>query len=215
MRQQWLVRRAFALYFEKKYADVVALLKPQLEQLKSPERQAEALFLLGSSQLELKQYADAAQSLSKSLAAGPHGPQADEALLALAVAHSAMKDPAAQADLKKLIADFPQSKLLDRAHFRLGEMLLESGDNAGAANEYQWVLDHAADSPLVPGALVGLGWSQLNRSDAAAAQKSFAAVDKWKNIPAIRSSPGPDTAGPRPGSNSRITPERRKMSKPI
>lgn len=182
--RSWLVRRAFALYFEKKYAEVVSLLKPAVEQLKSPERQAEALFLLGSSQLELKQYSDAALSLQKSLAAGPHGSQADEALLALAIARSATKDAGAQSDLKRLIADFPQSKLLDRAHFRLGEMLLEAGDNAGAAAEYQWVLDHAADSPLVPASLVGLGWSQLNRSDAAGAEKSFAAlIDKHAGDP--------------------------------
>jgi len=183
---QWLVRRAFALYFEKQYADVIALLKPQLEQLKSPERQSEALFLLGSSELELKQFADAADSLSKSIGASQHGPQADEALLALAVAHSAMKAPAAKANLKMLIADYPQSKLLDRAHFRLGEMLLESGDNAGAATEYQWVLDHAASSPLVPGALIGLGWTQLNRGDAAAGLKSFAeVVDKHAGDPLV------------------------------
>ena len=183
---QWLVRRAFALYFEKKFAEVIALVKPQLEKLKSPERQSEALFLLGSSQLELKQFADAAQSLSKSLATGPRGPQADEALLALAIAHSATKDAAAQGDLKRLIAEFPNSKLLDRAHFRVGESLLESGDNAGAATEYQWVLDHAANSPLVPGALIGLGWTQLNRGDAATAQKSFAqVVDKHAGDPLV------------------------------
>lgn len=174
--QQWLVRRGFALYLEKHYTDVVALLKAALDDIKSRERKSEALFLVGSSQLELKQYADARQSLEKSLAAAPHGPQADEALLALAVARSATKDASAAADLKRLIADFPQSKLLDRAHFRLGELLMESGDNAAAAAEYQWVVDHAADSPLVPGALVGLGWSELNRSDAAAAEKSFGEV---------------------------------------
>ena len=211
---QWLVRRAFALYFEKKFAEVIALVKPQLEKLKSPERQSEALFLLGSSQLELKQFADAAQSLSKSLATGPRGPQADEALLALAIAHSATKDAAAQGDLKRLIAEFPNSKLLDRAHFRVGESLLESGDNAGAATEYQWVLDHAANSPLVPGALIGLGWTQLNRGDAATAKK----IDLrkwWINMPAIRSWPVRDTVGQRPGSNSRITPARSTTPKPI
>ena len=53
---QWLVRRALARYLQKQYSDVVALLKPQAAKLNQADRKAEALFLLGSSQLELKQY---------------------------------------------------------------------------------------------------------------------------------------------------------------
>ncbi len=176
---QWLVRRALAQYLQKKYADVVAGLKPELANLKSPERQAEAQFLLGSSYLELKQYPDATEALQKSLAAAPHAAAADEGLSALASAQQATHDIAgATATLKKLIAEFPQSKLLDRAHFRLGEMMFAGGDYAGAATEYQWVLDHGAGGTLAAPALAGLAWTQLNRSDYAAADKSFTSVIK-------------------------------------
>jgi TolA-binding protein len=176
---QWLVRRALAQYLQKKYAEVVAGLKPALAKLKSPERQAEAQFLLGSSYLELKQYPEAAEALQKSLAAAPHAAAADEALLALAAAQQATRDTAgAMATLKKLVADFPQSKLLDRAHFRLGEMVFATGDYAGAATEYQWVLDHGAGGSLAAPAQAGLAWTQLNRSDYATADKSFTSLIK-------------------------------------
>jgi TolA-binding protein len=184
--EQWLVRRALSRYMQKQYGDVVSSLRPQLSRLKSPERQAEAHFLLGSSELELKHYREAIEALKASLAAQPKGPQADEALLALATAQRGANDAAgAKATIDRLLTDFGDSKLADRAHFRSGEWKFESGDYAGAAADYQWIVDHAASSTLAPGALVKLGWSHFNRTDYAAAEKTFSrAIDKFGGQPA-------------------------------
>ena len=55
---------------------------------------AEAHYLLGGSQVELKQSEAAAKSLEASLAAQPKWQQADDALLLLAQAYGDLKDGA-------------------------------------------------------------------------------------------------------------------------
>ncbi len=183
--QQWLVRRGLAQYLQKQYADVVSLLKPQAPKLKVAERQAEALFLLGSSQLELKQYADAVESLKAALAAQPKAPQADETLFALASAQRGANDAGgAKETLKRLFAEHADSKLADRAHFRLAEWSFGAGEFDAASTEYRWLVDHAPRSPLTPRAAVGLGWSQINKSDFAAAAETFStALEKYSGQP--------------------------------
>ena len=195
--EQWFVRGALARYLQKQYSDVVAIVKPQVAKLKQPDRKAEALFLLGSSQLELKQFGDAAQSLAASIAVQPKSATGDETLFALASAQRGAGDAnGAKETLKRLFADYADSKLADRAHFRLAEWSFDSGAFDAAASEYQWLVDHAAQSPLAPRALVGLGWSQISKSDFAGAAKSFsAALEKYAGQPvAIRALYGRATA---------------------
>ena len=72
--EQWMVRRGLARYLQKQYGDVVSSLRPQLAKLKTRERQAEAQFLLGSSELELKHYREAIEALKASLAAAQGSP---------------------------------------------------------------------------------------------------------------------------------------------
>ena len=184
--EQWLVRRALASYLQKKYGDVVAFLNPKLAKLKAPERIAEAQFLVGSSELELKHYGEAVKALQASLTAQPKGPQTDETLLALAIAQRGANDAAAaKQTIARLIAEYGAGKVADRAHFRSAEWRFESGDYNGAADDYRWVIDHAGSSPLVPSALVGLGWSQINKADYAGAVKSFSTVlEKYAGQPA-------------------------------
>ena len=86
--------------------------------------------------------------------------------------------PARSATLRRLVAEHPNSKLLDRSHLRLGDLAYAGGDNGAAATEYQWVLDHAGGGSLAPAAQVGLGWAQLNKGDFAAAEKTFSAALK-------------------------------------
>jgi TolA-binding protein len=187
--EQWVLRRALARYLQKKYADVVSYLGPQLTKLKSADRRAEANFLLGSSQLELKHFAEAVDSLKASLAAQPKGPQTDETLLALAIAQRGANDPSAARDtIARLLAEYGDSKIGDRAHFRSAEWKFEASDYVGAAADYQWVINSAPSSPLVPTALVGLGWSQINRSEFSKATRTFSTVlEKHADTPsAIR-----------------------------
>ncbi len=159
---QWKVRRGLALSLQKKYAEVVKSLEPVAARLKTPDLIAEADYLVGSSQHELHQYDAAAKSLQAALAAQPKWRQADDTLLALAATERQQNKPVeAIATVRKMLAEFPQSKLLDRAHFRLGEFASASGDSKLAASEYQQVIEKWPASPLAANAWYGLGWAQL------------------------------------------------------
>jgi cellulose synthase operon protein C len=184
--EQWLVRRALARYLQRKYSDVVSYLQPQVAKLRTTERKAEAEFLLGSSELELTHFREAVQALKASLAAQPKGPQTDETLFALAIAQRGASDPNGARDtIARLLAEFGNSKVAERAHFRSAEWKFEAGDYVGAAADYDWVLNNAGSTPLVPGALVGLGWSQINRSEYSKAARTFSTVlEKYYGTPA-------------------------------
>ncbi|HZZ71239.1 MAG TPA: tetratricopeptide repeat protein [Pirellulales bacterium] len=175
--EQWRLRLALALSFQKKYDDVVKNLKAALPSLKRAENQAEAYYLQGSAQLELKQPADAIKSLETALKTLPPSKSADKMALALAQAQRQAGDlKAASATIQKLMKDNPQSKLLDQAHFRLGEYASAAKDYPTAVAEYQQVLTNNPDSPFVANALFGLGWTQINQQDYAAADKTFGAL---------------------------------------
>lgn len=172
----WKVRRGLAMFLQKKYKETVDALQPVLAELRNPALEAEARYLVGASQLELKQPAEALKSLQASVAADPKWRQADDALLALAQAHLLAGSPAeAKQTVRKLIADFPQGRLLDRAHYRLGEYLYAEKDYQGAAAEYGLVVEKWPDSPLMPAALYGLGWAHLGLNQYAEAE---AALDR-------------------------------------
>ena len=79
----------------------------------------------------------------------------------------------ARTALRRLIAEFPQSNVLDRAHYRLGELAYADGDLPAAAAEYGQVLDRWPRSPLVPRGLYGLGWVKLSQNDYAGAERLF------------------------------------------
>jgi len=170
----WKVRRALALVLQKKPQEAIAALQPALAAIRTPALAAEAQFLIGSSQLELNQDADAVKSLEASLAADARWRQADEARLALAGAYRRAGDLAkAKAEAARLIAEFPASPLLDKAHYRLGEYGYLAGDWAAAAAAYQQVVAKWPQSPLVPNAMHELGCAQLNQKDAAGAEKTL------------------------------------------
>ena len=63
--------------------------------------------------------------------------------------------------------------LLERAHYRLGELAYGGGDFTTAAAEYQQVIDRWPQSLLVPRALYGLGWMKLRQNDFAGGEQLF------------------------------------------
>jgi TolA-binding protein len=175
--ESWKVRRVAALVAEKKYPEAIAALEPLVGQLRQPDVVAEARFLLGSSQLELKQTEAAIQSLAASLAAAPRWRQTDEVLLALAEAHRQAGDlEKAKTAASRLISEFPTSRLLARAHYRLGEYHWLGGDHAAAAREYGRVVQQWPGDPLAPHALHELGCAQLNQKDAAGADATLSSL---------------------------------------
>jgi len=172
--ESWKVRQAASLVAQKKHAQAVAALEPLAAALQLPDNRAEAGFLLGSSQLELKQAEAAIRSLEASLAAQPKWRQADEVLLLLAEAHRQAGDPAkARAAASRVISEFPSSRLAARAHYRLGELHWLEGDHAAAAKQYRRVVDQWPEDPVAPYALHELGCSQLNEKDAAGAEATL------------------------------------------
>jgi TolA-binding protein len=174
--ETWKVRHALAAFLQKKYAEVVALLTPIPAELHTPEAVAEAQYLLGTSQLELGQFAAAAAALEASLKADAKRAQADETRLNLAEAYRQQKQfDKAQSGLRRLLADYPQSRLLQRAQFRLGEYAYAAGDYQVAAREYQQLLKQWPKGPTAAGAWYGLGWARLNLGDYEGAQE---AIDK-------------------------------------
>jgi TolA-binding protein len=170
----WKVRRGLALELQKKYEETIAALQPALATLKTPSLLAEAQYLIGASQLELKRDQEAVKSLEASVAADPKWRQADETRLALAGAYRRLNDLAkAQAQVSQLIADLPGSQMLDKAHYRLGEYNYLAGNYPASAAEHQLVVDKWPQSALVPNALHELACTQLSQKDAAAAEKTI------------------------------------------
>lgn len=179
--QRWKVRRAAALFGQKRFADARASLEPLVAGLKSGEAKAEALYLLGASQLEQKQFAAAVGSLEAAVADHPHSRHADQVLLALARAHLALAQDSGKAEhaqkgreaLERLIRDFPKSPLLDQAHYRLAQHWLQEGDARRAASEFARVVADWPQSPLAPHALYEQGGALLDAKDPAAAEAAL------------------------------------------
>ena len=169
----WKVRRGLASYLAKQYAETVAYLQPLLPEIRNLELLAEAQYLIGSSQAELKRFDEAIQALEASLAAAPRWRQADDALLVLAFCRRQENDLVkAQIALRRLIAEFPASGSLPRAWFRLGEYCYAGNDFPAAAKAYQQVLDRWGHDNLAPHAAMGLGWSRLNQGDYRGAERA-------------------------------------------
>lgn len=170
----WRVRRVVAMYAQGRFAEALRAAEQLLPQLGSPQHVAEVHYVIGSSQLELKQFKQAIESLRASLAADPKWRQADETLLALAEAyHRAGDRAAAIAAVRRVLSEYAPSRVADRAHFRLGTYLALAGDSAAAAEQYRYVIEHYPQSTLVPNALHELGCIQLLRKDPAKAEAVF------------------------------------------
>ena len=170
----WRVRHAMALYLQKKYQQTIDSLDPAAGSIRAPELACEAQFLLGSSRLELKQPEAAAKALEAAMAADPKWRRADETRLALAAAfRQAGQLDQAQANLRRLIADFPASPLLEQAHDRLGECCYLAGDYRSAAEAYQTLVARWPQSPRAPQALYALAAAQLDQKNLVAAERSL------------------------------------------
>jgi TolA-binding protein len=175
----WRVRHAMVLYLQKKFQETADALEPAMAAIHAPELVCQAQFLLGSSKLELNKPEAAAKALEAALAAEPKWPRADETRLALAAAYRQTGQlDLARVDLRRLIADFPVSRLLEQAHNRLGEYCYLSGDYRGAAEAYQALVARWPQSPLAPQALFALAAAELDQKNMPAAERSLDALLK-------------------------------------
>ncbi len=173
-REIWQVRQGLVAHLQKKYPETIAILSPLVGQLKSPAAISEAQYLIGASQFQADQFAEAAKSLAASLAADPKSRQAPEALLLMARVQARGGDyAAAVASVERVLKEFPESPLLDQAHYRLGEFAYAKDDFAAAIAAYDRVLKDWPESPFAPYALYGKGWSQTKAKEFAAGADSF------------------------------------------
>lgn len=172
--ETWRVRLGLVQYLQKKYPETIDTLKPLLPQIKTPNAVAESQFLIGASSFYTDKPDLAIAALSASLAANAKWRQADETLLVLARAHRKQNalDEAIKA-AKRLVTEFPESKLLDAGHFRLGEFSYAADDYKSAVAEYDVVLQKWGDSAYAPYAMYGKGWGQLKLRDFKNAAESF------------------------------------------
>jgi len=179
----WKVHQGTALYLQKKYQEAIDALKPVVEELKTPALVAEAWYRIGRSQIALRQYAAAITSLEAAMAADPKWKLADDTLLVLAYAYQQTDDFAkARAAAQRVIDEFPGSKRLDVAHYRLAECARLGNQLDQAVSEYRVVLDKWPDSSLAAQSYYGLGWALLGKRDYAAADEAFSGlVEKFPN----------------------------------
>ena len=160
----WKLRLAAVLQLLHKDREVIALLEPLAAKLSETQAQAEAYYLLGSSESRLEDHKSAARYFEASLKAAPDSSRAEETLLALAdTLRQLNRADAAKARLEKLLAEHPGGRMAVHARYRLAEMDADAADYDEAARRYRAIVDNSPDSSLVPQALAGLGWAELNR----------------------------------------------------
>lgn len=177
LTNRWRVRLGLALFLGKKYAEAITALEPQLAALTDKRLSAEARYLIGRSQLELRQFEAAARSLGAALADDPASSRADDLLFALASAERQIdRGPSAAEHLRQLIERFPRSPLIDRARLSLAEEAYARGAFVDAAREYKQLIESLPASALVPDATVGLAWSQLGQKDFTSAEATLDAL---------------------------------------
>ena len=158
----WKVRLGLVLYMQKKYTEAIASLAPLLEVLTDVDHLAEANFYIGSSHFYAEQYGEAEKALAASLIANSKWRKSDEVWLLLSRSQRTRGEfDLARKAVNHVLADFPKSKLIAEANYRLGEYSYAADDYPAAAKAYAEVISKSADSPFAPFARYGKGWAHL------------------------------------------------------
>jgi TolA-binding protein len=174
-----LIRQALAMYMEKKFQPAIDLLRERKAQIKLPDEMAEAMYVKGISHLGLNQFEEAESALIEAIKIKPDFAQADEALLNLSKAQRKLnRIDEAIATAERIVSEHPESRLRDRAHFRIAEYRYAQRDYAGAAESYSQVIGLGGARELVPYALYGRGWSEINLGKREAAEADFSQLLK-------------------------------------
>src|SRR5262249_16716393 len=76
-------------------------------------------------------------------------------------------------DARRILIEYPMSKLLDEVYYRLGEWNAAVGDLEESIKAYATVATKFAESPFAPYALQGRAWGEYKRKDFANARDAF------------------------------------------
>ncbi|MHB8897402.1 MAG: tetratricopeptide repeat protein [Thermoguttaceae bacterium] len=179
--QLWNVRCAVSLQLQNKHNEAVALVTAALAQIRQPELLAEANHVVGRSLLEAGQPDKAVPYLLAALSAPTPWRRADQTWLALAESYRAAKqlDKAVEA-VTRLIGDFPQSPLLEKAYYSLAQCQSARNDAAAAEKAYAELVRRWPGGELAPHALHELACAQVARKDPGAAETTLTTfLDKY------------------------------------
>ena len=181
----WRVRQLTALQMAGKHDAVVKLGQTLADAVPQPDDQAAILTLVGASQLELGNPKAAQEALLLALSRSAKGPSADRAMLLLAWAyHKQGRTADARTVVERMIKDFPQSTLLDRAYHELGKYCAALQDYASAESAYRQVLRQFPESSRVPATMCELAQTLLkNNNPTEAEQLLNDLLQKYANHP--------------------------------
>ena len=173
-RDLWQVRQGLALLAEKKFDELTIALQPLVGKFKQPSLEAEATYLVGAAQVQQQRWEPARAMLLASRKASTDWPKADLVLLLLAQAQQQLGEAeAARLSVEKLIADYPQSTLLDQAQYRLGQAWDALSKYQDADTAYAHLLQTWPDSTYAPFAAYNQGWSRIKAGDPARGAEAF------------------------------------------
>ena len=182
---------ADALYFAtfaalqlKQHDDVIADAKAFLEKYPKHEFQSDVAKLLEESRIlksadlfQDKKHAEVVEILSASIKDSPQGSRVVDSLLLLARSSAALKDIAAAKDYAaRLIKEFPESKLVAEAQFRLGEYHYGEKEYELAIKQYATVVTDHSDSVFVANSLYSQAWSEVLIGKPDVAETTFTAL---------------------------------------
>lgn len=160
--ENWKVRLGLVLFMQKKYTETIASLVPMLGVLTDVDHLAEANYYIGSSHFFEGQHAESEKALAASLAANSKWRKSDEVWLLLSRSQRSRGEFAlARKTVNHVFADFPKSKLVAEANYRLGEYSYAADDYPAASKAYAEVISKFADSPFAAFAMYGKGWAHL------------------------------------------------------
>jgi TolA-binding protein len=173
------IRAALGLQLAGRNDDAVKRLTPVLASLSDPALKSEALSILGRCELAKEQLAAAAERFEESLKAKPDHEQSDQTLLILADVYRRLDRPAdSAARLKLLQTQFPKSKVMEEATFRLGEVAYAAGSFDDAIVQYSAVMKTWPQGMFAAHAQYGLSWCLFKKGDSAAAVEAVESLVK-------------------------------------
>ncbi len=173
----WKLGAARSLYIQKQYQPTIDKLQPVVGTLTDPEVKAEALHWIGSSHFQLKDYANAAASLSNGSQLNDKWRRADETLLTLCQAQMANKQvEAGKQTASTMITKFPKSPLLSDLYYHLGRQAYDAEQFEEAIKNFEQIIKNYADSRFAPYALYDAAWSKMELKKFDESEKLFATL---------------------------------------
>jgi len=173
----WKLGAARGLYLQKEYQPTINKLQPIVDSMTDTNKKAEALHWIGSSQFQLKDFANATSTLSNCARLTDKWRRADETLLTLCQSQMANKQiDAGKQTAANMIANFPNSLLLSDLYYRLGRQAYEADQFEEAIKNFDQINRNYSDSRFAPYALYDAAWSQMELKKFGESEQLFATL---------------------------------------